>query len=166
MAAGGPCVDQVVADDAGGAGAVLQRRRVVVEPHDFGKLRLDLLDHQQNAARAARRHVLDAARHDAVHHQPMPERAVGGRQHPLAENAAMGMDQRERRVVADRADVAEMVGDALELGHDAAQDLCARRRLDLERRLDGARESKAVGDGGIAGDARDHAARPARSRRR
>ena len=43
----------------------------------------------------------------------------------------MGVDERERCVVADRADVAEMVGDALELGHDAAQDyLRARRRFD------------------------------------
>ena len=33
----------------------------------------------------------------------------------------------------------------------------ARRRLDLERRLDRARKSEAVGHGGIAGDARDDA---------
>ena len=64
----------------------------------------------------------DAARHDAVHHQAMAEGAVGRRQHALAEDAAMGVDEREGGVVADRADVAEMIGDALELGHDAAQD--------------------------------------------
>ena len=71
----------------------------------------------------------------------------------------MGVDDRERGVVADRADVAEMIGDALELGHDAAQDLGARRRIDLQRLLDRAGEGEAVGHGGIAGDARDHARR-------
>ena len=30
----------------------------------------------------------------------------------------MGVDDRERGVVADRADVAQMIGDPLELGHD------------------------------------------------
>ena len=83
----------------------------------------------------------------------MAEGTVGRSQHALAENAAMGVDERERGVVADRADVAEMIGDALDLGHDATQDPGARRRLDLQGLLDGAREGEAVGHGGIAGDA-------------
>ena len=51
----------------------------------------------------------------------MPERAAAGLQHALAQNAAMRVIERERRVITDRADVAEMIGDALELGHHAAQ---------------------------------------------
>ena len=72
----------------------------------------------------------DAAGHDCVHHQPMAEHLVARGEHALAEDAAMGVDERKRCVVADRADVAEMVGDALELGHDAADYLRARRRFD------------------------------------
>ena len=131
---------------------------VVVELHDLGERRLDLLDHLLEKARGAGRCVLGAARHDTVHHQAVVEGAVGRGQHPLAEHAAMRVDQRERRVVADRADVAQMIGHALELGHDAAQDLGARRRIDLERLLDRARIGKAVGHGGVAGDAGDDAA--------
>ena len=59
----------------------------------------------------------------------------------------MGEHQGEGGVVADRADVAEMVGEPFEFGHDAAQDLRARRRLDAERGLGGAGEGDGVGDG-------------------
>ena len=63
----------------------------------------------------------DAARHDAVHHQPMAEAGVRGAQHALAQDAAMRMHEREGGVVADGADVAEMIGEPLELGHQRAQ---------------------------------------------
>ena len=89
----------------------------------------------------------------------MAERPAGNGEHPLAQNAAMGVVERERRVVADRADVAEVIGDALELGHHPAQHRSTRRHRDVERRLDRAREGEAVGDGGIAGDSCDDAAR-------
>ncbi len=49
IAAGGPLLRPVLADHAGGAGAVLQRRRIVIEPHDFGKRRLDLVEHDCRA---------------------------------------------------------------------------------------------------------------------
>ena len=62
----------------------------------------------------------------------------------------MGVHQRERRVVADRADVAEMIGEPLELGHQRAQPDRARRHLDAERRLDRAREGEGIGDRAVA----------------
>ena len=65
----------------------------------------------------------------------------------------MRVHQREGGVVADRADVAEMVGEAFELGHQRAQPHRARRHLDAERRLDGAREGKRIGDRAVAGGA-------------
>ena len=46
-----------------------------------------------------------------------------------------------------------MIGEALEFGHQGAQIGCARRRLDFQRGLDRPRESEAVGDGAVAGDA-------------
>jgi len=89
----------------------------------------------------------------------MPERAAAGLQHALAQNAAMRVIERERRVITDRADVAEMIGDALELGHHAAQHCGTRRHRNVERGLDRAREGEAVGDGRIPGDSREEATR-------
>jgi len=53
----------------------------------------------------------------------------------------MSVDQRERRIVADGADVAKVIGNAFEFGHDAAQDGGAWRRLNPERWLPTAREN-------------------------
>ena len=75
----------------------------------------------------------------------------------------MGEHQGEGGVVADRADVAEMVGEPLDLGHHAAKTMRPRRRLDAERRLDGAGEGDGVGDGRVAAHARRRVRR-ARSR--
>ena len=72
----------------------------------------------------------------------------------------MGVHQREGGVVADRADVAEVIGEALELGHQRAQPDRARRRLDAERRLDGAGEGERIGDRAVAGDAAGEPRRP------
>ncbi|GCC48124.1 hypothetical protein chiPu_0032198, partial [Chiloscyllium punctatum] len=61
------------------------------------------------------------------------------------------MHERERRVVADRADVAEMVGQPLELGHQRAQQHRARRHRNLLRGLDGLRERQCIGNRAVAG---------------
>jgi hypothetical protein len=63
--------------------------------------------------------VSDAARPHAVAHQPVAEDRPCGAQDMLAQDAAMGVHQRESGIVADRADVAEMVGEPFELGHQA-----------------------------------------------
>ena len=156
VAARPPAGDEVGSHDAGVAGAILQRRRIVVQPHDLGKTRLDHVEHDGDGGRAVAGEILrDAARHDAVHHQPVPERDVARRQNPLAQDAAMRMQDGERRVVADRPDVAQVIGDALELRHHAAHDRGAPRHVDVEGGLDGARKRKARCDRGVAGYARD-----------
>ena len=63
----------------------------------------------------------DAAGHDPVHHQPVAEGERREAQHALAQGRRMGKHQREGRVVADGADIAEMVGQPLQLGHQRAQ---------------------------------------------
>ena len=60
----------------------------------------------------------DAARRDAIHHQPMAERHLRCPQDLFAQYRAMGLHDRECGIVAYRADVAEMIGDAFKLGHD------------------------------------------------
>src|SRR5579871_1590803 len=62
----------------------------------------------------------------------------------------MSVDQRKRRIVADGADIAEVIGDAFEFGHDAAQDGGARRRFNAERCLNCEREREAERDCRIA----------------
>ncbi len=66
----------------------------------------------------------------------------------------MRMHERERRVIADGADVAEMVCQPLELGHQRAQIVRARRRFDVQRGLDCPGEGDPVRDGAVAGGAR------------
>ena len=127
-----------------------------------------MVRHEGRAAlRARRRQVArDAAGHDAVHHQAVAEAGVGGAQHVLAQDAAVGVHEREGGVVADGADVAEVVGEALELGHQRAQPDRARRRLEAERRLDRAGEGDGVGDGAVARDAAGELRRFVQRRRR
>ena len=104
--------------------------------------------------------MLNAAWHDAIHHQPVPETALRGAQNALAQDAAMGEHEGKAGVVADGADIAEMVGEALELRHQSAQPNRARRNFDFERRLDRAREGEAIGDRAVAGCPRQRGTRP------
>src|SRR5262245_44804496 len=75
---------------------------------------------------------------------------MGGAQHALAQDTALRVHDSERGVVADRTEIAEVIGDALELSHQRAKPNGARRRLEAERRLYGAREGDAVGDHAVA----------------
>ena len=77
----------------------------------------------------------------------MAEGGAGEAEHRLAEHGAMSVHQGEGGVVADGADVAEMVGEALELGHQGAEIHRPRRRGDPGRRLDGTGEGEGIGDG-------------------
>ena len=56
----------------------------------------------------------------------------------------------ERGVVADGADIAEMIGQPLELGHQRTEIDGALGHLDLKRGLDGARVSEGIGHGRVA----------------
>ena len=121
---------------------------------------VDVIERRDDRRRAIGRNVpRDAARNDAIHHQPVAEGTVRRGEHALAENPAMGMDQGKGRVVADRADIAEMIGDALKLRHHPAQHDGARRHSNVKRGFDGAREGKAERHRRIPGDPRDDARR-------
>ena len=72
----------------------------------------------------------------------------------------MRMHERERGVVADGADVAEMVGQPFELRHQRPQIARARRRFDVQRRLDGVGEGDPISDRAVAGRARGKPRRP------
>src|SRR6185312_2164035 len=141
-------------DDAGADGAILQRGRLVIEPDQAGEFPPDDVHHGvDRRAPLGGKIESDAAGHDAIAHQPMAEGRIRRAQHPLAQRAAMRMHQRESRVVADGADITEMIGETLELGHQRAQPLRPRRRGDAERIFGGAGKSDCIGDRAIARDA-------------
>ena len=92
-----------------------------------------------------------AAGHDLVAHQAVTEAGISDAQNALAQHGAMGLHHREGRVVADRADIAQVIGEPFQFRHQAAQPVRAARRLDAESRLGGAGEGQLVGDGAVAG---------------
>ena len=154
ITAGAELAHVVRLHDAGGHGAVLQRGGVVVELDQAREHAADFREQGVHLRRAVRRDVArDAARHDRVHHQPVTEAGLGRAQRALAQDAALRMHQRKRGVVADGADVAEMIGQPLQLGHQRAQIKRARRHLHLQRGFDGLREGKGIGDRAVAGGA-------------
>ena len=55
-----------------------------------------------------------ATGHDDIPHQSMAECDIGCAQDVLSEHAAESVHQNKRGIVADRSDVAEMVGQPLE----------------------------------------------------
>jgi len=58
-------------------------------------------------------------------------------QHLFAEDRALRVHHRERGVVADRTEVAQVIRDPLKLRHHRTHPYRARWRVELERRLDG-----------------------------
>ena len=62
----------------------------------------------------------------------------------------MGLHQAEGRVVADRADVAEMIGKPLEFRKQRPQPDRAVRHRKLQRRFGGLRKRIGIGDGAVA----------------
>ena len=96
----------------------------------------------------------DAARNDAVHHQPMAETHRRRAQHALAQHGAMRQHDAERGIVADRAEIAEVVGDPLQLRHHrrAATPRAAAARCPAPPPPRAA-NAKRIGDGAVARDA-------------
>ena len=88
----------------------------------------------------------------------MAEAGLRGAQDALAQHAAMRVHEREGRVVADGAEIAEVVGDALELRHQRAQ-LDARAAVTSTPSAASTARAKAkrIGDGAVAGGARRQA---------
>ncbi len=66
----------------------------------------------------------------------------------------MRMHEGEGRIVADGADVTEMIGQPLQLCHQCPQIPRAGRRFDAERRLDRVRKRDAIGNSAVARGAR------------
>ena len=65
---------------------------------------------------------------------------------------ALRMHHRERGIVADGTDVAEVIGQPFEFRHQGAQPHGAFRNLALVRRLDRPGKGERVGDGAVAGN--------------
>ena len=96
----------------------------------------------------------------------MAEAGVRGAQHALTQNAGLRVHDRERRIVADGADVAEMIGQPFELRHQRPQIERARRRRHVQRGLGRLRESERIGDRAVAGSARGQLRRAVEARAR
>ena len=65
----------------------------------------------------------------------------------------MRMHQRKRRVIADRADVADVIGEPFKFRHQRPQENRASRDFDFESGFDSVGESERIGDRAVAGDA-------------
>ena len=83
-----------------------------------------------------------------------PKQASAARKHALAQDAGLRMHEREGSIVADGADVAEMIGQPFQLGHQRAQIDRARRRLHLQCGFDGLGEGEGISDRAVARGAR------------
>src|SRR5689334_2699883 len=83
----------------------------------------------------------------------MAKADIRGTQRALTEDAGLRMHERERSVVADGADVTEMIGDAFKLRHERAQIDRPRRRLEFQRGLGRPRKSVGIRDRAIPGRA-------------
>src|SRR5262245_44805142 len=80
----------------------------------------------------------------------MPEARRSGAQGLLAQNAALGMHERERGIVADRPDSPEMIGETFELRHERPQVDSTGRNPDVYRRLDRMSKGKRVSHRAVA----------------
>ena len=80
----------------------------------------------------------------------MAKTGVGGAQDAFAQDAAMGMHESERGVVADRADIAEVIGQSFELRHQCAQIMRAGRHGDVQRCFHGVGEGERIGNRAVA----------------
>ncbi len=91
-----------------------------------------------------------ATGHDDIAHQAMTERGVRGAQHGLAQHAAMRMHQREGGVVADGADIAEVIGKPLEFGEQRTEPDRAIGHDEFQCGFGGLRKCVSIGDGAVA----------------
>ena len=135
--------------------AVLERGGIVVELDQLGKLAAQAPAERADRLLAVVSQVRrDSARDDPVHHEAVAEGPGAGAQRHLAQYSALGVQHREGRVVADRSDIAQVVCDPLELGHDAAQPHGARWRPEIERTLHRLHERPRAGDRAVAREPR------------
>ncbi len=81
----------------------------------------------------------------------MTKTCIGHPQHTLAQDGAVGQHDRKGCIVADGANVAEMVGEAFKFGHQRTQPMGAGRYLHSESGLDRAGECHGIGNRAVAG---------------
>ena len=81
----------------------------------------------------------------------MAEGSIACAQYALAQHAAVGMHEREGGIVANGADIAQMVRQTLQFGHERSQPGRAWRSLDTKRGFDRAGKSKRIRHGAVAG---------------
>ena len=110
--------------------------------------------------RASRQIALHATGHHAIDHQPVTEALVGDAQHFFAQMAALRMHHGKGCVVADGADVAEVVRESFELRHERTQPNRALRYFDRMRGFDRPGKGNRVGHGAVAGNAPGQHRRP------
>ncbi len=80
-----------------------------------------------------------------------PNAASAARSIAFTQHRAMRQNDGERRIVADRAEIAEVIGDPFHLRHQRAQPDGARRRREIQRRLHRAGEAEAQRHRAVAG---------------
>ena len=85
----------------------------------------------------------EAAGHDAIHHQAMAERGPQARRTRSRNTAQCASIREKSSVVADGADVADMIGEPLQFRIDRAQMEARAGASPFRRRLDGMRERQA-----------------------
>ena len=131
---------------------VLQRSGVVIELDQLRKAPATLAQQRTNERLALLVQIApDPARHDLIHHKPMTEASIRRAQHLLAQVPALRVHHGKGGVIADGADVAEVIGEPFELAHERAQPHRASRHVDAVRSLDRPGESERVGHGAVAG---------------
>ena len=94
----------------------------------------------------------DAARADGAAQQPVPGDAVVDAQQLFADALGVGVGQGEADVVAQGADVGDVVVEAFEFEQQGPQPVRVVGQVDAEGVLDGQAVGQGVADGGVAAD--------------
>jgi hypothetical protein len=151
IASRGILFGQCGCEHAGIDGAVLQRRRVVVEFDQGRKAQADIAQHRLDQFCPVFAEVVGhAAGRNDIPQQSVTEGAIGCAQHALPQHAAMRVHQGEGGIIADRADVAEMVGKPLEFSDQCPQPNRAIGHDELQGGLSGPRKRIGIGDRAVA----------------
>ena len=142
-------------DHASANESVAQAGVLVVDHAQCFDLRSDRLDAiDQSGGAAARKVDARASRHDEVHEVALSQRVFGGAQQLFLEPRELGESDSKARVIAQRAEVAQVIRKTLQLQGKRSQPCCTRRYArsahTFERLTIGPREC----DSRIAGDPR------------
>src|SRR5260221_4620882 len=140
--------------DAARTEAILQARMLVVDVAHDPDLTLQRRAFVADTGGVFGRNVArDAPRHHVVHQQPMAEGDEVRAQHVLLQPRKLREAERESAVVAEVAQIAEVIGEALTLERQRAQPSGAHRDRQLRDRLHRLRVRPRVSHRAVAGDA-------------